>query len=178
MKINRQVFIAAVLAGTLALMGCASSAGSDPKTSTDDKADAPQEQSAEQDAAPEPEPEPEPVAPETDYPTTIDSVRLGKDYSGNDVAIVTFTWTNNSDDTTSFALSVYASVFQNGIQCDSAFMVDDADNDRYMSKVRPGTTVTVEMSYELQDLSDIEIEVTELFSFSDDIIASGTYSLQ
>ncbi|RVU96750.1 DUF5067 domain-containing protein [Coriobacteriales bacterium OH1046] len=176
MKINRQMFIAAVIAGTLVLAGCGSASGSGSKTDADGKADAAQEQQAEQDAAPEPEPEP--AAPETDYPTTIDGVRLGKDYNGADVAIVTFTWTNNSDDTTSFAMSVHPKVFQNGIECDSAFMVDDADNDKYTSDVRPGTTVTVEMSYELQDLSDIEVEVTELFSFSDEIIASGTYSLQ
>ena len=57
-------------------------------------------------------------------------------------------------------------------------MVDDADSDKYMTDVRPGTTITVEMAYELQDYSEIEVEVTELFSFSNDPIAYQKFSLE
>lgn len=181
MKIDRYGFIALLLAGTLALVGCGGSPDSGSKASTDEKEDAPQEQPAESpepEQEPEPEPEPEPAAPDTKYPVTIDGVRLGTDYSGNDVVIVTFTWTNNSDETTSFALSVMPKVFQGGIECENAFMVDDADSDKYMTDVRPGTTITVEMAYELQDYSEIEVEVTELFSFSNDPIAYQKFSLE
>lgn len=180
MRIDRQMLVAAVLAGTLALVGCGGSSGSSSNSAPAEKEEAPQEQPAEQQTAPEPEPEPEPepAAVETKYPTTIDGVRLAKDYEGKDVVIVTYTWTNGSDDTTSFAFSVNTKVFQNGIECESNFFVDDADTDKYMSDVRPGTTITVEQAYTLQDLSDIEVEVSELISFSDDLIASGTFSLQ
>lgn len=65
MKINRQMLVTAVLAGTFALAGCGSSSGSGSKIGSDDKADAPQEQAADQNAASEAESEPEPEpAPE------------------------------------------------------------------------------------------------------------------
>ena len=57
MKIDRYGFIALLLAGTLALVGCGGSPDSGSKASTDEKEDAPQEQPAE---SPEPEQEPEP----------------------------------------------------------------------------------------------------------------------
>ena len=179
MRIDRQMLVAAVLAGTLALVGCGGSSGSGSNSAPAEKEEAPQEQPAEQQTAPEPEPEPEPepAAVETKYPTTIDGVRLGEDYDGNPAAIITFTWTNNSDETTSFAASVYPQVFQNGVQCDTAFVMD-IDSDKYMSDVRPGGSVQVELAYELEDTSDIEVEVGEFLSFSDDLIASGTFSLQ
>ena len=111
------------------------------------------------------------------YPTTIDGVRIGADYEGKEIVVVSFTWTNNSDETTSFALSVHPKVFQNGIECDTAIAMD-INNDKYMSDVRPGGSVQVEMAYEIEDHSDVEVEVSELFSFSDDLIASGTFSLE
>ena len=179
MRIDRQMLVAAVLAGTLALVGCGGSSDSGSKSDAAEKEEAPQEQPAEQEAAPEPEPEPAPETKTVDtaYPTTIDGVRLGTDYEGKEIVVVTFTWTNNSEETTSFASSVYPKVFQNGIECNSAISMD-INNDKYLSDVRPGGSVQVEMAYEIEDHSDVEVEVSELFSFSDDLIASGTYSLQ
>ena len=58
MKVDRQVLIAALIAGTLALVGCGGSSDSGTKFSVDDKSSAPQEQVAEPEPAPEPEPEP------------------------------------------------------------------------------------------------------------------------
>ena len=61
MKIDRQFIIAAVLAGSLALVGCGGSTGSGSKTEPEKK----DEPAKEQPAAPAPEPEPEPApAPE------------------------------------------------------------------------------------------------------------------
>ena len=184
MKINRHVFIAAVLTGVLALAGCGKSSGSgDAGSASAEKQESAQEQTAEQPAeqaeqsAAEEAPAEE-KAPETDYPVTIDGVRLAKDYQDKDCVIVTCTFTNNSEDTKSFASALHVEVFQNGIQCDTAITMGEKENDNYLTDVRPGTTISVDMAYELQDLSDIEVEVKELFSFKNEILASGTYPLQ
>ena len=176
-KMTRRVF-AALVAGSLALALGACGGSSDPAPAETAPAEsAEQGEAAAEEQAEETKPEPEESAPETKYPTTIDGVRLGKDYSDEDVAIVTYTWTNNSDDTTSFAFSVNSKVFQNGIECDPNFFVDEVDSSKYSADVRPGTTITVEMAYNIEDLSDIEVEVEELFSFSDEKIAEAVLPL-
>lgn len=66
MKINRQILVAALLTGALALVGCGGSS-SDSESGKFDKGSQAQEQveAPEPEAAPEPEPEPEPEqAPE------------------------------------------------------------------------------------------------------------------
>lgn len=171
-----------VVIGVIGGMG----SGEDSGSSSGSAAPAQQEQATEtasdggaaeteEATAPEPEPEPEPVS--TDYEVSIAGVKLGKDYEGKDCAIVTYTFTNNSDDTISFATAFYPQVFQNGVECDTAITMDGIENDNYLTDIRPGTTVDVDIAYELQDTSDIEIEVKELFSFDNKIYAEGTYPL-
>ena len=113
-----------------------------------------------------------------EYDVSIDSVRLGQDYSDNEIAIVRFTWTNNSDKSAGFATTLHAKAFQNGVECNDIVMGKDVDNDGYMAEVKPGGTVSFEQEYEIKDHSDITVEVTKLFSFSDEVLAEATFSLE
>lgn len=110
------------------------------------------------------------------YAVTIDSCRVTEDYQGNPVAVITYGFTNNSDDATSFAVAIMSKVFQNGVELDSA-IGSDWDSEKYMSDIKPGASTTVELGYELEDSSDITVEVEELFSFSDELIAEKTFSV-
>ncbi len=182
MKASRMKFAMAVVAGALAvaLAGCGSSSTSGGSTQETAATEETQAESAEQPQEAEAasaEAAPAEAAPASDYGVTIEGVRLGKDYEGKDCAIVTYSFTNNSDKTTSFAFAVYPKVFQNGIECDSQFFVEGKENDNYSTDIRPGTTVLVDLAYELQDLSEIEVEVTELMSFDNAILAEGTFAL-
>ena len=53
----------------------------------------------------------------------------------------------------------------------------DWDSEKYSSDVKPGSSTTVEMGYALEDMSDITVEVEELLSFSDAVLAEQTFSL-
>lgn len=113
-----------------------------------------------------------------DYDVSIDAVEVGADYEGNPALLVTFTWKNNTDKTTSYASSLHAKCFQNGVQLDTAFVFEGIDNDGYMAEVRPGYGTTFQMAYKLKDTENpVEIEVGELFNYKGELLASKTFEL-
>ena len=106
----------------LVLVGCGSSntASSSSDSSTDSSTSATTETAA---------------PAQSNYAVTIDGATAGTDYKGNPCIIVTYTFTNNSDDATSFALAYNAEVYQNGVQCETA-ICQSIDSSSYM----PGPT--------------------------------------
>lgn len=102
-----------------------------------------------------------------DYSVSIDNFELTQDYNSNPSVVITYSWTNNSTDTTNFMSSLNTQVFQNGIECDSAILSSDYDSDSSMKDIKPGTTLSVQEAYTLQDSENpIEIEVSEFLNFS------------
>jgi hypothetical protein len=106
-----------------------------------------------------------------DYNVVIDSFRMAEDYQGNDVIIVKYLFTNNSDESDSFMLAVDEIAYQDGVELQESIFVDDSANysmDNQSKKIRPGVTLAVEVAYELSDTTtDVEIEVEEIFSFKE-----------
>lgn len=105
-----------------------------------------------------------------DFAVTIKGFTLGKDYEGKPAVVITYEWTNNSKETTSFAIPLTEQVFQAGIECEMAIMSssDNYNSDNYMKDIRPGATLEVQCAYVLNDTtSPIEVEVKESFSFAD-----------
>nr|WP_162612674.1 DUF5067 domain-containing protein [Flavonifractor sp. An135] len=105
-----------------------------------------------------------------DYHVEIKDATLSSDYEGNPAIIVTLSWTNNSEETTSAMLAVNTTAFQDGVELEMAIMMDENyDGESSMKDVRPGTTLDVQYAYVLSNTtSPIEIEVSELFSFDSD----------
>lgn len=101
-----------------------------------------------------------------DYSVSIDdNCDIAHDYDGNPVAIVTYNWTNNSASATSFESVFNTQVFQNGIQCDSAFLSVDYDSASASKNIKPGITLPVQEAYTLQDnKNSFDVEVTEFLS--------------
>lgn len=116
--------------------------------------------------------------PETasDYAVTIDGCTVASDYEGSPAVIVDFTFTNNSDEETSFAASCSPKVFQNGVQLEMAIVTEDLGNG-YLAEIKPGATTQARLAYSLADESDITVEVEELISFDDTMLAEATFSV-
>lgn len=124
----------------------------------------------------------ESVTPETDetgtgtlgdYDVTISGASLTEDYDGNTALVVTFTWTNNSEDTTSAMVALVEQAFQDGVELENAFIVDsDAyDSEADMKEIRPGASLEVQCAFVLDsDTSPVEVEISELFSFDDAVV--------
>ncbi len=107
-----------------------------------------------------------------EYSLVIDSCRLAEDYEGKDVIIVKYIFTNVADDdATSFTLAFIDSAYQNGVELNHAYILDENanyDSDNQSKAIKKGTSLEVEVAYKLNDsTTEVEVEVEELFSFSD-----------
>ena len=109
------------------------------------------------------------------YAVTIDGAEQTTDYSGDPALVVTYTFTNNSDEATSMMVALRDEAYQDGVECDMAF-VQDVGGDS-MSKVKPGSSAQVRKAYALTSSSPVEIEVTELFSFDKTVLAQATINV-
>ena len=117
-----------------------------------------------------------------DYSVEIASCRLAKDYENKDVVIVKYKFTNNNDDdAAAFYLTFDETVYQNGVGLNEAYILKDSANysaDNQSKEIKKGASLDVEVAYELEDTTtDIEVEVKELFSFSDKTIKK-TFSIK
>jgi hypothetical protein len=105
------------------------------------------------------------------HKVSILNYTLAEDYEGKPAAVITYEWTNNSDKTMNFMFALQYQLFQNGIECQSAILTDTDgyDADTQLTDIRPGTTLTVQSAFVLQDKeSPIEVEVSELMSYEAD----------
>ena len=112
-----------------------------------------------------------------EYKVEIDSCRLAEDYEGKDVVIVKYIFTNNSDDSTAFYTAFDDTVYQDGVGLNESYVVDVSANysaDNQTKEIKKGASLEVEVAYELNDTTtDIEVEVKELISFSDDVVTKS-----
>lgn len=116
-----------------------------------------------------------------DYTVKIhDGFELAKDYNGKDVIVLTYDFTNNSDDNQSFMFAISDKVFQNGIGLESAVMSTDSPELKNRSTdIQPGASVTVKVGYLLQDTtSPVSVEAKELISLKDDEKLTKEFNLQ
>ncbi len=154
-----------------------SSAQTEQKTEEQSESSKTKEEPAKAEQAEKAEKKEEPKA-ESKYAVTIDSAKVGEDYSHNPCVFVTYTFTNVSDDEpTSFMTALHAEVYQNGVQCETAFADTDGGGNS-MTKVRAGSSIEVTSAYELQDTtSDVEVEVGELFSWDNTKLATKSFQI-
>lgn len=116
-----------------------------------------------------------------EYKVEIDSCRLAEDYEGEDVVIVKYIFTNNSENPTAFWTAFDDNVFQNGVGLNESYVVDESANyssDNQTKEIKKGASIEVEVAYELNDTAtDVEVEVEELISFNDDVVTK-TFSIK
>lgn len=106
-----------------------------------------------------------------DYAVSILDYDLTKDYKGNEAIRVYFEFTNNGEDAASFMVAVSTQAFQNGVELETGIVTDRVDeDDNSLKEIKTGATITCTKIYVLSDTSPVEIEASELFSFSDDVL--------
>lgn len=115
-----------------------------------------------------------------DYNVIIESCRLSIDYKDAPIVIVKYKFTNNGDEPASFSWSLEDRAFQDGVGLNECYTADDCANysyDNQTKEIKKGASLYVEVAYVLNDsTTDVEIEVSELFSFSDKKITK-TFSI-
>ncbi|SEF47312.1 protein of unknown function [Eubacterium ruminantium] len=97
------------------------------------------------------------------YKISLESFSVEKDYEENDVLIIEYSWTNNSDEEESFMTALRDKVYQNGIECNSVSLTDSVDSTDQMKDIKPGATFNLKVGYVLWDKSKATVEVSSLF---------------
>lgn len=109
------------------------------------------------------------------YAVSINSYNVAEDYDGNKALILNMGYTNNSSADTPFYAAIDVAAFQDGIELEQAFITDDAvmdDSNNYVN-VLPGAGLGVSKGFVLSsETSPIDIEISAMFSFSDDKITT------
>lgn len=163
-KNKKKWIIIAVVAVVIILIAVIASGGSDDSSSEDSNASA---------VTSAVSAESEEKANDTvgDFKCVVKGAKLCKDLTGKDAVLITYEFTNNSDSAVSFDVALDARAYQDGVGLETAIL--DEDTDYLDVDIKPGVTKEVKKAYNLRDTStEIEIEVSELISFSDDKIVT------
>ena len=163
-KNKKKWIIIAVVAVLIILIAVIASGGSDDSSSEDSNASA---------VTSAVSAESEEKANDTvgDFKCVVKGAKLCKDLTGKDAVLITYEFTNNSDSAVSFDVALDARAYQDGVGLETAIL--DEDTDYLDVDIKPGVTKEVKKAYNLRDTStEIEIEVSELISFSDDKIVT------
>ena len=112
-----------------------------------------------------------------DYAVEIKDAFLATDYEGKPALVVTYTWTNNSSETTSAMVALLEKAFQDGIELEHATMgdVEGYDGEAEWKDIRPGVSLDVDMAFSLRSESDVEVEVSNWLNTYDPAVK--TFSL-
>lgn len=108
------------------------------------------------------------------YYVKIVDFMLVQDYEGKPAIAITYEFTNNGEEAANFMFATSTKAFQDGIELSTAILtgVDGYESENSMKDIKTGATITVQNAYVLDsETSAVEIEVTELMSFGNDMVS-------
>lgn len=110
----------------------------------------------------------------------LGETKIIKDYEGKPALLVNYSFTNNSDKKQSFMVAIKDAAFQDGIGLNDAItMGNEYDSELQMKEIMPGKTLNVQAAYVLDDTTTpVEIQISELISFNDELIDTFTVNLK
>lgn len=115
------------------------------------------------------------------YSVEIKSARLSKNWEGKESVVITYGFTNNSEESSSFDIAFSYNAYQNGVGLERAYTLQDDDpydEANQSKKIKTGATLDVEVAYILNDTeTDVDVEVEEWLGLSDDKV-SRTFSIK
>lgn len=101
------------------------------------------------------------------YNVEVKSAKLAKDVSDDPIIVVTYSFTNNSDDSIAFDTIIDDKAFQDGVELGFVYTswgVDGLDFETKRKEIKPGVTYDVTCAYELNDQSTpVDIELYRYF---------------
>lgn len=88
---------------------------------------------------------------------------LIEDFDGNPAIRIYFDYTNKKDEASSAQMTFYPQTFQNGVECDMGFVMDENEADSNTAKdIQKDTTLNIAFVYTLQDDSNnVTLKVTD-----------------
>lgn len=111
-----------------------------------------------------------------EYAVTIKDYQLVKNYDGEDAIAITYDFTNNSSEATSFDVACMYTIFQDGIELEYTSVYIDEDSftmmdENTMKEIQPGKTLEVTTTSKLNDLTNpVDVEVEEFLGSGDKLV--------
>lgn len=105
------------------------------------------------------------------FDVQIHDYEIANDYHGEPAILIDFSFTNNSEENASVSANLLYMAFQNGVQLEHAYFMDDAlyNANDLLKDVQPGSSLDLTVAYSLtSDTAPVEFEISEAFSFNDD----------
>lgn len=93
---------------------------------------------------------------------------ITKNYVDEECLAVYFQFTNNSDENKSCIYTFSEQAFQNGIELEMPLFMIDGKDSNTDKEIKPGVSLEVYCLFKIEDKSNVELEVSEWVSFSDE----------
>ena len=110
------------------------------------------------------------------YTAIVKTSKVSKDYSGDPIIIVTYTFTNNSKKYAAFGYVIQDKLFQNGVELKaviSTYGIDDYDFNNKYKDIKPGVTFDVQSAYYLNDSeSPVDVELSDILGLKDPLVTT------
>lgn len=103
------------------------------------------------------------------YEVQIHDFELCKDYSGSPAILVSFTFSNHSEENASAIFALSYTAYQNGVQLDSAIISDSSvyNSNDLMKELQPDASIDLKAAFVLlSETAPVEFEVSETFSMT------------
>ena len=102
------------------------------------------------------------------FAVKLTSYETSTDYEGNPCLFYYYNYTNNEDKASSVMTAATIKAFQNGVECDSAYVTEENEAiTNYMKEIQPGTTLEICQTFKLSDTSEVTIEASDFISLDD-----------
>lgn len=104
-----------------------------------------------------------------DYVLDYKGACIMYDEVGRDSLVMTFDFTNNSKENASCGWVITTKYMQGGVEMESAYVIEDINTyssiaEKYYSDIAPGVTLEVRNARRLNDMSEVTVEISELWS--------------
>lgn len=98
-----------------------------------------------------------------DYYLEIMDYEIKKDYEDKDSIVVTYKFTNNSEENATFLVKILGKAFQDGVELSDAIIFGEENNS--LKEIKTGASIEVKKAYVLNNLeSPVEIEAKRALS--------------
>lgn len=175
MKNRKWMILILAAALSVSLAACGEAETADTQEPTESTTEEQAEPAAQEDAA---EPADTTSGEVGDYTVSIGDCAFTTDYEGNKAIVISYDFTNNSDETVTPLWSLDTTAFQDGISLEVAITMDDSvyKAETSQKELRPGASMeNCQIAYVLDSDSPVEFEIGPLFG---DPVLTKTFEVQ
>ena len=95
----------------------------------------------------------------------LHGVRASTEMTGQQLAVLSFSWTNTGEKASIFGSAVRVTVSQEGKELMKAILPDDVDTKPMVTTIEPGDSIDLEVAYRLDGSAPLEIAITGQLDF-------------